>query len=374
MLFKLFFALQPKLSAFNIFRYLTFRAAFAGITAFLICVIVGPSFIASLRRRKIGERTDKTDSQFLADLHKDKSNTPTMGGALIVFASVTSSFLWADPLNFYVLIANLCVIYLCLVGYVDDNIKLSDPSKKGLTGKMKFTAQVLLAIIVAISLLRYYGGTSAGSETEWGTLLQLPFVSIRKFAWHMPVILFVPFVIMVIVGSSNAVNLTDGLDGLAPGCMVMVASAFALLSYVAGNVVFSQYLLVQYVPGAGELSVFCAALAGATMGFLWFNCHPAQVFMGDTGSLPLGGAIGFVAIAIKQEFLLAIAGGIFVAEALSVIIQVANYKATRKRVFRCAPLHHHFQFGGWAENKVTVRFWIIAAILAAFGLATLKLR
>ncbi len=372
MLFELFLALQPRLNALNIFRYITFRAAFAAITAFLICIIVGPSFIAYLRRRKIGERTDKTDSAVLATLHKDKKETPTMGGALIVFASVSSSFLWADPLNFYVLIGNLCVIYLCLVGYVDDNIKLTDPSRKGLTARMKFTAQVLLALVVAVSLLNYYHS----NEDKWGTLLQLPFLSIKKYPDQLMLggFLFVPFVIMVIVGSSNAVNLTDGLDGLAPGCMVMVATAFAALSYVAGNTVFSDYLLIQYVPTAGELAVFCAALAGATMGFLWFNCHPAQVFMGDTGSLPLGGAIGFVAIAIKQELLLVIAGGIFVAEALSVIIQVANYKLTKRRVFRCAPLHHHFQFLGWAESKVTIRFWIIAAILAAFGLATLKLR
>jgi phospho-N-acetylmuramoyl-pentapeptide-transferase len=278
--------------------------------------------------------------------------------------------LWADPLNIYVLIANLCVIYLCVVGYVDDNIKLTDPSKKGLSGRMKLMAQVLLAVAVAVGLLMYYRGV----DITDGTLLQLPFVSIKKFHWVMGGLLFVPFVIAVIVGSSNAVNLTDGLDGLAPGCMVMVASAFAILSYVTGHVVFSEYLLVQYVPGAGELSVFCAALAGATLGFLWFNCHPAQIFMGDTGSLPLGGAIGFVAIAIKQELILVIVGGIFVAEALSVIIQVTNYKFTKRRVFRCAPLHHHFQFLGWAESKVTIRFWIIAAILAAFGIATLKLR
>jgi len=370
LLFKLLYALQPEVNALNIFRYLTFRAAFAAICAFLICIFVGPSFISYLRKRKIGERTDKTDSAVLATLHKDKADTPTMGGALIVFSSVVSSFLWADPLNFYVLIGNLCIIYLCLVGYVDDNIKLTDPSKKGLTARMKFTAQVMLALVVAASLIKFY----RSNELPWGSLLQLPFLSIRKAAVIMPWLIFVPFVVAVIVGTSNAVNLTDGLDGLAPGCMVMVASCFAILSYVSGNAMFSDYLLVQYVPGAGELAVFCAALAGATMGFLWFNCHPAQVFMGDTGSLPLGGAIGFVAIAIKQELLLVIAGGIFVAEALSVIIQVTNYKLTKRRVFRCAPLHHHFQFMGWAESKVTTRFWIIAAILAAFGLATLKLR
>ena len=376
MLFKLFLLLEPHmkdvrtLKLLNIFKYLTFRAAFAAITAFAVCVVVGPFFIAYLRRRKIGERTDKTDSQFLADLHKDKANTPTMGGALIVIATVVSSFFWADPLNFYVLVACLCVIYLGMVGFVDDNIKLTDPSKKGLTVKVKFVAQILLAIVVALTLSRHYEAIQA----EWGTLLQLPFVSNAKFQYLMPLAIFIPFVVIVIVGSSNAVNLTDGLDGLAPGCTVMAAGAFAVLSYVAGNAVFSRYLFVQYVPGAGELAVFCGALAGATLGFLWFNCHPAEVFMGDTGSLPLGGAIGFVAVAIKQELLLAIIGGIFVAEAVSVIVQVFHYKCTKRRVFRCAPLHHHFQFGGLAESKVTIRFWIIAAILAAFGLATLKLR
>ncbi len=370
MLYKLLYALQPHFNALNIFRYLTFRAAFAAITAFLVCIAVGPYFIAHLRRRKIGERTDKTDAPFLADLHKDKANTPTMGGALIVIAAVVSSFLWADPLNFYVLVANLCMIYLCLVGYVDDNIKLTHPSSKGLTSGVKFTAQTLLAVIVAITLLNHY---KAGNDPQ-GTLLQLPFISIAKFHWAMPAVIFVPFVVLVIVGSSNAVNLTDGLDGLATGCTIMVTGAFAILAYVVGHAVFSKYLFIQYIPGAGELAVFCSALAGATLGFLWFNCHPAEVFMGDTGSLPLGGAIGFVAVAIKQEFLLVIIGGIFVAEAASVIIQVLNYKCTRRRVFRCAPLHHHFQFGGWAESKVTIRFWIIAAILAAFGLATLKLR
>ncbi len=370
MLFKLLYALEPGFGALNVFRYITFRAAFAAITAFLACVIIGPSFISHLRRRKIGERVDKTDSPFLADLNRDKANTPTMGGALIVFATVLSAFLWADPLNFYVLIANLCVLWLGLVGYVDDAIKLTDPAKKGLTIRMKLIAQVLIAVVVALSLLRHYQATHA----DWGRLLQLPFVSIRIAAWKMPVALFIAFVVVVIVGTSNAVNLTDGLDGLAPGCMVMVAGTFAALSYIAGNSIFSKYLFIQPVPGAGELSVFCAALGGATLGFLWFNCHPAQVFMGDTGSLPLGGAIGFVAVAIKQELLLFIVGGIFVAEAVSVIIQVLHYKCTKRRVFRCAPLHHHFQFLGWAESKVTVRFWIIAAILAAFALATLKLR
>jgi len=370
LLFKLFYALEPQFGALNVFRYVTFRAAFAAITAFVACLVVGPRFIAHLRRRKIQERTDKTDSPFLAELHRDKADTPTMGGALIVFAAVTASFLWADPLNFYVLIGNLCILWLGLVGYIDDNIKLRDPSRKGLTTRMKLVAQTLGAIVVAISLLRYY----QAANIEWGRLLQIPFVSIRFMAWTMPVFIFIPFIIAVMVGSSNAVNLTDGLDGLAPGCMVMVASAFAALSYIAGHRVFSDYLFIQFVPGAGELSIFCAALAGATMGFLWFNCHPAQVFMGDTGSLPLGGAIGFVAVAIKQELLLFIIGGIFVAEAASVIMQVCYYKCTKRRIFRCAPLHHHFQFMGWAESKVTTRFWIIAAILAAFGVATLKLR
>jgi len=367
---KFLLTLQPHFHALNLFRYLTFRAAFAAITSFLICIVVGPWFIAQLRKRRIGERTDKTDSPFLADLHKDKANTPTMGGALIVFAGVVSSLFWADPWNFYVLVANLCMIYLGLVGYIDDNIKLTHPSKKGLTAGMKFTAQSLLAVIIALTLIRHY---TAGQD-KWGTILQLPFVSIAKFIWIMPQWLFVPFVLLVVVGSSNAVNLTDGLDGLAPGCTIMVASSFAVLSYIVGNAVFSNYLFIQFVPGAGELSVFCAALAGATLGFLWFNCYPAEVIMGDTGSLPLGGAIGFVAVSIKQELLLVIIGGIFVAEAASVIIQVLNHKCTNRRVFRCAPLHHHFQYKGWPESKVTIRFWIIAAILAAFGLATLKLR
>ncbi len=370
MLFKLLYALEGHFGALNVFRYLTFRTAFAAITAFLVCVIAGPSFISHLRRRKISEKTDKTDSTFLAELHKDKSNTPTMGGALIVFSAVLASFLWADPLNFYVLIGNLTILWLGLVGYVDDNIKMTDPSKKGLSSRMKLVVQTLVASVIALSLLRHY---EAG-QADWGTLLQLPFVSIRFFAWHMPAVLFVPFVILVVVGSSNAVNLTDGLDGLAPGCMIMVTVAFTALAYIAGNVIFSDYLFIQHVPGAGELAVFCGALGGATLGFLWFNCHPAQLFMGDTGSLPLGGAIGFVAVAIKQELLLLIIGGIFVAEAVSVILQVLHFKCTDRRIFRCAPIHHHFQFMGWPESRVTVRLWIIAALLAAFGVASLKLR
>jgi phospho-N-acetylmuramoyl-pentapeptide-transferase len=369
-LYKLLYALEPQFGALNVFRYLTFRAAFAAITAFVVCIVAGPAFIAHLRRMKIGERTDKTDSDTLKKLHQDKADTPTMGGALIVAATVLSSFLWGDPLNFYVLIANLSVLWLGLVGYVDDNIKLTDPSKKGLSIWMKLTVQALIAAVIAISLMRHYDASGA----DWGRLLQLPFVSIQFFKWVMPAVIFVPFVICVMVGSSNAVNLTDGLDGLASGCMIMVTGAFAALAYIAGNAVFSDYLFIQHVPGAGELAVFCSALGGATLGFLWFNSHPAEVFMGDTGSLPLGGAIGFVAVAIKQELLLFIIGGIFVAEAASVIIQVLHYKATKRRVFLCAPLHHHFQFLGWAESKVTIRFWIIAGLLAAFGLATLKLR
>jgi len=370
LLFKLLYALEPAFGALNVFRYITFRTAFAAITAFLVCVLAGPPFISRLKRLKVGERTDKTDSPFLAELHRDKADTPTMGGALIVFAAVLSSFLWADPLNFYVLMANLCVLWLGLVGYVDDNIKLTDPSRKGLTTGMKLTVQALIAIVVALSLLRHYHAGGA----EWGTLLQLPFVSIRLFAWYMPAALFVLLVMAVIVGSSNAVNLTDGLDGLAPGCMIAVSAAFTMLAYITGNRIFSDYLFIQHVPGAGELAVFCAALTGATLGFLWFNCHPAQVFMGDTGSLPLGGSIGFVAVAIKQELLLFIIGGIFVAEAVSVILQVLHFKCTERRIFRCAPIHHHFQFKGWPESRVTIRFWIIAALLAAFGVASLKLR
>lgn len=362
MLYYLLFALRDKISFLNIFHYITFRSAMAAITAFLLSLIFGPMIISMLKKLKISEKIAKGDSIQLDKLHSNKKDTPTMGGILILTAIVLSTLLWADILNKYVILCLFATLWLGITGFIDDYLKQVKKKSKGLTIVSKFTCQILLGLIIGVILFL---------DPQNSTKLDIPFLKNASFELG---IFFIIFVIFVITGTSNAVNLTDGLDGLAIGCVIMAALAFSILSYVSGNIKFSSYLFIPYLRGSGELTVFCSAIFGAGLGFLWFNCYPATVFMGDVGSLALGGALGTVALLIKKELLLVIVGGIFVLEAVSVILQVISFRFFRKRIFKIAPIHHHFQFLGWPESKVIVRFWIIAGLLALFTLATLKIR
>ncbi|MCG8431996.1 MAG: phospho-N-acetylmuramoyl-pentapeptide-transferase [Candidatus Omnitrophica bacterium] len=362
MLYQFLYSLTEIFSPFNIFRYITFRCVLALLTSFLISLIFGPFLIRKLTRHKIGEHIRREDSARLHELHRGKQDTPTMGGLLILASVIISTCLWADTANRYVMVALFSLIWLGATGFCDDYLKQIKRNPKGLPPRAKLASQVVLGLLLGAFLVM---------DSPDNIRLSVPFfkdVSLNLDG------LYILFVILVIAGSSNAVNLTDGLDGLAVGIVVMVGVAFAALSYITGNVKFSGYLLVPYIRGTGELAVFCSSLIGAGLGFLWFNCYPASIFMGDVGSLALGGALGTVALLIKKEMLLIIVGGIFVLEALSVILQVGSYKLTGRRLFKIAPLHHHFQFLNWSENKVIVRFWIIAALLALFTLATLKIR
>jgi phospho-N-acetylmuramoyl-pentapeptide-transferase len=363
MLYYLLYPLHDAFSFLNIFRYITFRAIMAALFAFLISVIAGPAVIRRIKRFSIGQNIrDKSESTKLHELHSKKQGTPTMGGVLILMAVFSSTVLWAELDNRNIQLVLVCTLWLGVTGFIDDYLKHIRRCSKGLTAASKFTSQIVLGLIVGSIL--YFGHTHS-------TVLDVPFlkdVSINLGVWY------ILLVALVITGTSNAVNLTDGLDGLAIGSVIMVAVAFSILTYVTSNVKFSDYLFVPYIRGAGELTVFCASIIGAGLGFLWFNCYPAQIFMGDVGSLALGGALGVTAILIKKELLLGIVGGIFVVEALSVILQVASFKLTKKRIFKIAPLHHHFQFLGWQENKVIVRFWIIGIMLALLTIVTLKIR
>jgi phospho-N-acetylmuramoyl-pentapeptide-transferase len=347
---------------------LPFGVAGAAVTAFLISVIFGPYVIRRLRKAQVIENTQKTDSERLSEIQKVKSETPTMGGLLILLAILGSTIFWADPFENYILLGIFIVVGLGVIGGADDLIKLRPTKEQGLPRKLKLILEALLGLSLAV-LLWYYV-----RKTEFGTKLSLPFRAEDYKNYIELGLLYFVLVAIVIVGTSNAVNLADGLDGLAIGCVIMVALGFAVVSYVVGHYKFSHYLLVPFVRGASEISIFSAAIAGAGLGFLWFNCHPAQVFMGDVGALPLGGAIGYISVVARQEFLLFFIGGVFVLEAVSVILQVASYRLTGKRIFLIAPLHHHFQFKGWPENKITARFWILSAVCAAIGVATLKLR
>jgi len=362
MLYILLYPLHDLFSAFNLFRYLTFRSAMAAITAFLISIIFGPILIRKLKELKVGEKIKKGDSQRLDEMHHSKQDTPTMGGILVLGAIVISTLLWADIFNKYILVALLATLWLGVTGFIDDYLKQVKAKPKGLPAITKLTSQIVLGLIMGVILYL---------DPQNVIKLDLPFLKETSINLDG---FYILFVILVIAGSSNAVNLTDGLDGLAIGIVVMVALTFGVLSYISGNIKFSDYLLVPYLKGSGELTVFCSSIFGAGLGFLWFNCYPASIFMGDVGSLALGGAIGTVALLIKKELLLLIVGGIFVLEAASVILQVLSFRLTKKRIFRIAPLHHHFQFLNWPENKVIVRFWIIASLLALLTLVTLKLR
>jgi phospho-N-acetylmuramoyl-pentapeptide-transferase len=362
MLFNLLAPLADEIQLFNLFRYLTFRSGGAVMTALVISFILGP-FVIRWLKSKQGEgqpiRVDGPESHLLT-----KKGTPTMGGVLILLALVISTLLWADLENRYVWIVLWVTIGYGVVGFGDDFLKLTKRNSKGLPGRLKLALQIAIALIAALAV-------PAVAPVEISGKLAVPFL---KDVLVPLGIFFVPFAILVMVGASNAVNLTDGLDGLAIVPVMIVAGCFALISYLVGNTVFAGYLQIHYVPGAGELAVFCGALVGASLGFLWFNAPPAMVFMGDTGSLSVGGALGTISIIVKHELVLAIIGGLFVLETASVIMQVASFKLTGKRVFRMAPLHHHFEKKGWAEPTIVIRFWIIASILALAGLSTLKLR
>src|SRR3989339_1326443 len=350
------------INSLEIFKYISFRSCLAAFTAFLISIFFGHWFIKRLRILKIGEDTTKTDSEELKRMHFDKKNTPTMGGIVVNVSILVSVLFWCNIYNEYVLLLMFTLIWFGVLGFIDDYIKLTQKNAAGLSDVSKLLFQSALGLILGLVLYFHF------SKFTWGTQLVIPFV--KDFRPDVG-----PFYILVvaffIVGMSNAVNLTDGLDGLAIGCSIIAGIAFAVIAYVSGRADFSSYLQIPHVPGSGELSVFCAALVGGGLGFLWYNSFPAQVFMGDTGSLTLGGILGLVSIIVKQEVLMIIVGGIFIAEAVSVLLQKLFYKLTKRRIFRCAPLHHHFQFKGWHETKITHRFWIVAAMLAIFSLILL---
>jgi phospho-N-acetylmuramoyl-pentapeptide-transferase len=370
--------LYPFFHPFRIFRYLTFRTAFASLTALLIALIIGPYVIQKLREFQIGQYIREEGPQS----HQKKSGTPTMGGVLIVIAIVLPTILWSDPANPFVWITVLSTIFFGAIGFADDYIKVVNRRSLGLTARAKLFWQAMAAATVAVELV------ALSQFKMFSTQLTVPFIKNwhPDLLWHWwPVTLphlallafvpFVAFVVFVLMGSTNAVNLTDGLDGLAIGCTIIAAGALTVLTYVSGHVVFADYLELQRMPMVGELSVFCGSMVGASIGFLWYNAHPAEIFMGDVGSLALGGAIGTVAVIIRQELLLPFIGGIFILEAVSVVLQVGSYRfRNKKRIFKMAPLHHHFEQLGWDESKVIVRFWIGALVFALFALTTLKLR
>ena len=349
-------------SGFNVFGYLTLRAILGALTALVLSFAMGPFLIQRLSMRRVGQNI----RQLGPETHLPKAGTPTMGGALILFAIVVSTLLWGDLTNRFVWIVLIVTLAFGVIGFVDDYRKLVVGDSKGLRPASKFFWQSLAGIVAALVLYL----TAENPDVERALLV--PFF--KDTMIPLSIFVYVPFTYLVIVGTSNAVNLTDGLDGLAIMPAVLVGSALGVFAYVTGNVVFSSYLGIPYVSGSGEMLVFCAALAGAGLGFLWFNTYPAQVFMGDIGALALGAALGLVAVVVRQELVLFIMGGVFVVETVSVIIQVASYKLTGRRIFRMAPLHHHFELKGWAEPKVIVRFWIITVILVLIGLASLKIR
>lgn len=361
MFYYLLFPLREYISGFNLFRYITFRSAWAAITALVISFFVGPYIIKKLRQHEIGEEIRADGPQ----THLRKAGTPTMGGLIILAAVAVPTLLWARIANIYVVLILFSMLWMGLVGFVDDYLKAVKKVPKGLVARYKLLGQLSLGAIIGSVL--YF----APQFQDISTLSTVPFFKDRVIDFG---ILYIPMVIFVITAFSNAVNLTDGLDGLAIGLVGISTLAWAAIAYVSGRVDFSDYLNIIYLQGAGELTVFCAALLGGALGFLWYNAYPAQVFMGDTGALALGSALGTLAILLKKELLLVIIGGVFVAETLSVIIQVLYYKRTKKRIFKMAPIHHHFELSGWEEQKVVVRFWIIGILLVLFSLSTFKIR
>jgi phospho-N-acetylmuramoyl-pentapeptide-transferase len=377
MLYYLFvYLLRPHFSPLNVFRYITVRTAMASTSALLLSLLMGPWVIERLRDLQVKQYIREEGPK----AHQKKAGTPTMGGVLIVAAIIIPTLLWADLRNAYVLLAMGATLAFGTIGFVDDYNKVVRRRNLGLTPRAKFSLQVVTCVLVGIALV------SLQTQGAYSTQLSVPFFKRlhpnlvisslfdHTYIWPLAYVPFVLFLVLVIVGCSNAVNLTDGLDGLAIGCVLVSSTALTVLTYLSSNAKFADYLDLQKIPDAGELVIFCGSLAGASLGFLWYNAHPAEMFMGDVGSLALGGAIGTVAVIIKQEILLLSIGGVFVLEALSVIIQVGSFKLTGKRVFRMAPLHHHFELLGWSESKIIVRFWIVALVFALFSLTTLKLR
>jgi phospho-N-acetylmuramoyl-pentapeptide-transferase len=362
MLLHLFYPLAAFFEPFNLFRYITFRAGGAVVTALLLSFILGPRIICWLKSKQAeGQpiRPDGPESHLIR-----KKGTPTMGGFLILIAVTVSTILWADMANGYVWTVLFVTVGFGGIGFFDDFQKLTRRSSSGLSGRARLIAETVIAAVAALAIAHL-------TREPLSTALAVPFFKnvLLQLGWF-----FVPFAVFVIIGASNAVNLTDGLDGLAIVPAMIAAGCFALIAYLAGNLIFSNYLQIHHVAGSGELTVFCAAMVGAGLGFLWFNAPPAMIFMGDTGSLSIGSALGAVSVITKHELVLAIIGGLFVLETVSVIVQVASFKLTGKRVFRMAPLHHHFEKKGWEEPTIVIRFWIIASILAIAGLATLKIR
>ena len=375
--YLLYHVLQKYFSPLNVFRYITVRTVYASLTAMFLALVFGPWLIRKLRELQIGQYIREEGPQE----HQKKAGTPTMGGVLIVISTAVPVLMWADLGNVYVLLTLFALLAFAAIGFIDDYAKVAKRRNLGLTSKKKILLQVGVSTFVGIVLLML------ATSSAYSTQLIVPFVKRFRpdlvihslvhahYLWplaYLPFLLFVP--VLVITGSSNAVNLTDGLDGLAIGCTVIAAGAMTILTYVSSNFRWATYLDIQYIPRVGELTVFCGALVGASLGFLWYNAHPAEVFMGDVGSLSLGGTLGTIAVIIKQEVLLIFVGGIFVVEALSVILQVGSFKLRGKRIFRMAPIHHHFELLGWSESKVILRFWIAALVFALFALTTLKLR
>ncbi|MCX5642903.1 MAG: phospho-N-acetylmuramoyl-pentapeptide-transferase [Candidatus Omnitrophica bacterium] len=354
MLYQLLYLLSDYWSGFNVFRYLTVRMVLAAFTSLFLVLYFGPRFIKAMQHLKHPD---------LLEFHASKYGTPTMGGVLIVGAVIISVILWADLSNKYLLLTLLSLVWLALTGFYDDYTKYIRKQAEGIRPLVKIVSQVSLGLVIGLALFL--------GPFQFGTTIYPPFF--KEIIWNIGVG-YILLVIFVLTASSNAVNITDGLDGLAIGSVLMVAITFTVISYVVGNYVFANYLGLVFIRGTGELSVFCASLIGASLGFLWFNAYPAEIFMGDTGSLSLGGSLGVVAILTKQEFALFFAGGVFVIEALSVIIQVASFKTRGKRVFAMTPIHHHFELHGWPESKIVIRFWILAIIFALFSLVTLKIR
>ena len=374
MLYYLYYLSEPGkgfdaeiFKAFNVFQYITFRAVAAGVTAFVISLVFGNWVIRRLISLKLGQPIrSQEEVHRLHELHGSKAGTPTMGGVLLLGAVIAATLLWARPTNPLVWLSLFTVIYLGALGFIDDYLKVTKKSSDGISSRLKFALQCVLAGLITIFF-------------AWEPTLDVHASQLYVPFYKEPIIeslgVFTFFLyLFVIVGSSNAVNLTDGLDGLAAGCTATVAFGFAVLTYASGNIKIAQYLQIPFVAFSGELAVVCLALVGAALGFLWWNCHPARVFMGDTGSLAIGGLLGVVAISSKQELLLALIGGVFVLEAGSVILQVASFKTTGKRIFKMSPLHHHFELSGWKESTIIVRFWILSVVFALLGLATLKLR
>ncbi|NCN04248.1 MAG: phospho-N-acetylmuramoyl-pentapeptide-transferase [Spirochaetales bacterium] len=359
MLEEIFFPFTKYFTPFNVFQYITFRAAYATVTSLLMTLMLGPVLIKYLKNKKIGEaiRTDGPES------HHKKTGTPTMGGVLIVFTTGFSVFLWMDFGSLYTIVALIAIFGFGGIGFLDDSIKVFRGNKAGLSSKKKLIGQFLVSGTI-VGLLYYF-------RTEDTTRLFFPMVkgSILDMGWF-----YLPFGIFILMGWTNAVNLTDGLDGLATGLSIMVALTFGAIAYVVGRSDFSEYLQLPFIRGGGEITILALALLGACVGFLWYNSNPAEIFMGDTGSLMIGGVLGTISLMIKNELLLVIVGGVFILEILSVVIQVGSYKLRKKRVFLMAPLHHHFELKGWSENKVVMRFWILGGLFAILSLSTLKIR